>query len=77
MGLANGVPHVVPTQALLLPLPLPLLLMLLLPRVVVGGGRPLDALQLLVAQPVLWAAVVGLALNAAAVPRLYFFSEGS
>jgi predicted permease len=36
-------------------------------RVVVGGGKPIDAAQLLVVQPVLWAALVGLVLNAAAV----------
>lgn len=37
-------------------------------RVVVGGGKPLDAAGLLVLQPVLWAAAVGLALNALAMP---------
>jgi predicted permease len=34
----------------------------------VGGGKPTDAAQLLIVQPVLWAALVGLVLNAAAVP---------
>jgi predicted permease len=37
-------------------------------RVVVGGGKPIDALQLLVVQPVLWAALLGLALNALQLP---------
>ncbi|KAF8059713.1 PIP5K1 [Scenedesmus sp. PABB004] len=37
-------------------------------RVVVGGGRPADAAALLVAQPALWAALAGLAVNAAALP---------
>jgi predicted permease len=36
--------------------------------VVVGGGKPIDALQLLVVQPVLWAALLGLALNALRLP---------
>jgi predicted permease len=35
---------------------------------VVGGGKPADAAQLLVVQPVLWAALVGLLLNGLAVP---------
>jgi predicted permease len=37
-------------------------------RVVVGGGKPIDALQLLVVQPVLWAALLGLSLNALRLP---------
>jgi hypothetical protein len=34
----------------------------------VGGGQLIDAAQLLVVQPVLWAALIGLSLNALAVP---------
>jgi predicted permease len=34
----------------------------------VGGGQLADAAQLLVVQPVLWAALIGLSLNALAVP---------
>ncbi|KAF6263733.1 hypothetical protein COO60DRAFT_1634883 [Scenedesmus sp. NREL 46B-D3] len=37
-------------------------------RVVVGGGKPSDALQLLVVQPVLWAALLGLGLNVLRLP---------
>lgn len=33
-----------------------------------GGGQLVDAAQLLVVQPVLWAALIGLSLNALAVP---------
>lgn len=33
-----------------------------------GGGQPQDAAQLLVLQPVLWAALIGLALNTLALP---------
>eukprot|EP00879_Flechtneria_rotunda_P024111 GHRR01025555.1.p1 GENE.GHRR01025555.1~~GHRR01025555.1.p1 ORF type:complete len:603 (+),score=233.97 GHRR01025555.1:438-2246(+) len=37
-------------------------------RVHVGGGKPFDALQLLVVQPVQWAAILGLALNLLNIP---------
>jgi len=37
-------------------------------RVVVGGGRPADALQLLAVQPVLWAALLGLTVNFLQLP---------
>jgi predicted permease len=36
--------------------------------VVVGGGRPADALQFLAVQPVLWAALLGLTVNFLQLP---------